>query len=361
MRVVASSALLGSKGNSGELTLDESNQLIKVQRDILEIIVTGNDYQHALNSLCCATEGIVDEAVASIMVYDDNRAELLVRAAPNIPEQAISELNGMVPGANQGSCGTAVFKKTPQFVKDTSADKRWQGLQSLANNFNIRACWSMPIVGSDNEVIGSFALSSFCKGEPNKFQKNLLRTASYLASLVLSRERESQLLQQAAHNDYLTDLPNRNLFKKRVDQAIARVSRCSLPLAVFFIDLDNFKQVNDDFGHDAGDIVLKEVAVRLQSKVRQEDTLARLGGDEFVLLVEDMKEISELRLIASKLLEVLNPPIEQEKKQYFITASIGISIYPINGLSTSELLKCADKAMYIAKSLKKDKIQFYSA
>jgi len=359
--VVASSALLESKDHSGELTLEESNQLIKVQRDILEIVVTGNDYQHALDSLCRVAERIVDDAVASIMIYDIDRLALQVRAAPNVPEQAKSELNGLVPGPNQGSCGTAVYKQIPQFVKDTDLDIRWQNFQSLVNNFNIHACWSMPIVDSDKQVVGSFALSSFCKRAPSKFQKNLLRTASYLASLILRREQEALVLQRAAHSDYLTNLPNRNLFKTRVDQAIARVSRCSSPLAVFFIDLDNFKQVNDDYGHDAGDIVLKEVAARLQSKVRKEDTLARLGGDEFVLLVEDMKETDELRLIASKLLEVLDPPIDQGEKQYHISASIGISIYPINGLSTSELLKCADKAMYVAKSLKKDKIQFYSA
>ena len=359
--MVASSALLESKENSGEITLEQSNQLIKVQRDILEIIVTGNDYQHALDSLCRVTEGIVDQSVTSIMVYDLDKTSLQVRAAPNLTEKARAELNGLVPGPNQGSCGTAVFSETPQYVIDTGEDKRWKDLQSLASNYNIHACWSMPIVDSDKKVIGSFALSSFCKRAPNKFQENLLRTASYLTSLVLCREQEAILMQQAAHNDYLTDLPNRNLFKKRVDQAIARVSRCSSPLAVFFIDLDNFKQVNDDYGHDAGDIVLKEVAARLQSKVRKEDTLARLGGDEFVLLVEDMKQVDELRLIAGKLLGVLDGPIEQGQKQYHITASIGISIYPINGLTTSELLKSADKAMYIAKSVKKDKIQFYSA
>ncbi len=359
--MVASNVVLESKGNSDELTLEESNQLIKVQRDILEIVVMGDDYQFALDSLCRVAEGIVDSAVASIMVYNLDKTGLSVRAAPNLNEQARLALNSLVPGENAGSCGTAVFTGTPQFVKDTNRDKRWQNLQAFVNEFNVHACWSMPIVDNDNQVTGSFALSSFSKRAPNQFQINLLRTASYLASLVLRREQEAQILQQAAHNDYLTNLPNRNLFKKRADQAIARVSRCSSPLAVFFIDLDNFKQVNDDFGHETGDIVLKEVAARLQSRVRQEDTFARLGGDEFVLLIEDMKEIDELRLIASKLLDALIEPIKHEQKQYCISASIGISIYPINGLNTSDLLKSADKAMYVAKSLKKDKIQFYSA
>ena len=276
--MVVSSSLLELNENSGDLTMEESNQLIKVQRDILEIVVTGNDYQNALDSLCHIIEGIVEDSVASVMVYNLDKTALKIRAAPNLSDNAISALNGLVPGVNQGSCGTAVFKGTPQFVRDTNIDKRWQGMQAFANKFKVHACWSMPIVDTANHVIGSFALSSSCKRDPNQFQKNLLHTASYLASLVLCREREAEVLHQAAHNDYLTNLPNRNLFKKRVDQAIARVSRCSAPLAVFFIDLDNFKQVNDDYGHDAGDIVLKEVAARLQSKVRIEDTLARLGG-----------------------------------------------------------------------------------
>ncbi|MFT7095544.1 MAG: diguanylate cyclase (GGDEF)-like protein [Glaciecola sp.] len=348
------------------LTLEESNKLVKVQRDILEIVVTGNDSQSALDSLCKITEDIVDNCIASIMIFNACRTELLVRAAPNLSHQACEDLNGLVPGEFSGSCGTAVYKGVPQFVCDTSTDERWKDLQKYVYDFNIHACWSMPIVDSNNQPIGSFALSSFSKREPNQFQKNLLQTASYLVSLVLRREAESLMLKQAAHYDALTNIPNRNLFNERIAHAMAKASRSGSSLAVFFIDLDDFKQVNDDYGHNVGDMVLQEVAFRLQKCVRREDTFARIGGDEFILLVESNEAVVELTWIAEKLQNALVNPIVLEgvgnstNDDYQISASMGISIYPTHGLTSDKLLECADKAMYIAKSSKNSNIQFYS-
>ena len=357
---------LKHQSGADTLTLEESNKLVKVQRDILEIVVTGNDYQYALDSLCKIAEGIVDESLASIMLFNASRTELFVRAAPNVPNQACEDLNGLVPDEFAGSCGTAVYKGTPQFVCDTSTDERWKNLQKYVHDFNIHACWSIPVVDAENQPIGSFALSSFSKREPNQFQKNLMQTASYLVSLVLRREKESIMLQQAAHYDPLTNIPNRNLFNERIAQAMARASRSSSSLAIFFIDLDNFKQINDDFGHNIGDIVLQEVAFRLQKCVRRGDTFARIGGDEFILLVDNKSDVVELTMIAEKLQDTLAAPIviegsdDSKNDGYQISASMGISIYPNHGLTSDELMECADKAMYIAKSSKKSNIQFYS-
>jgi diguanylate cyclase (GGDEF)-like protein len=355
---------LEHQSGTDPLTLEESNKLVKVQRDILEVVVTGNDYQYALDSLCKIAEGIVDESLASIMLFNASRTELFVRAAPNLPNQACEDLNGLVPDEFAGSCGTAVYKGTPQFVCDTSTDERWKNLQKYVFDFNVHACWSMPVVDADNQPIGSFALSSFSKREPSQFQKNLMQTASYLVSLVLRREKESIMLQKAAHYDPLTNIPNRNLFNERIAQAMARASRNDSSLAIFFIDLDSFKQINDDCGHNIGDTVLQEVAFRLQKCVRREDTFARIGGDEFILLVENKSDVVELTLIAEKLQDTLVIPIVIEESDdskndgYQISASIGISIYPNDGLTTDELMECADKAMYIAKSSKKSNIQF---
>ncbi|MFT6967545.1 MAG: diguanylate cyclase (GGDEF)-like protein [Cellvibrionaceae bacterium] len=348
------------------LTLEESNKLVKVQRDILEIVVTGNDSQSALDSLCKIAEDIVDNSIASIMIFNACRTELLVRAAPNLSHQACEDLNGLVPGEFSGSCGTAVYKGVPQFVCDTSTDKRWENLQKHIFDFNVHACWSMPIVDSNNQPIGSFALSSFSKREPNQFQKNLMQTASYLVSLVLRRETESVMLKQAAHYDALTNIPNRSLFNERIAHAMAKANRSGTRLAIFFIDLDNFKQINDKYGHNVGDKVLQEVAFRFQKCIRGEDTFARIGGDEFILLVENNDAVVELTWIAEKLQNAIFDPIVLEgagdsaKDDYQIAASIGISIYPTHGLTSYELLECADKAMYIAKSSKNSNIQFYS-
>jgi diguanylate cyclase (GGDEF)-like protein len=348
------------------LTLEESNKLVKVQRDILEIVITGNDYQCALDSLCKIAEGIVDKSIASIMIFNTCRTELLVRAAPNLSSQACEALNGLVPGEFSGSCGTAIYKGLPQFVCNTSTDERWKDFLQYVSDFNVQACWSIPVVDENNQPIGSFALSSFSKREPNEFQKNLMQTASYLVSLVLRREKESIMLQQAAHYDSLTNIPNRSLFNERITQAMARASRSGSSLAIFFIDLDNFKQINDEYGHNVGDIVLQEVAFRLQKRVRREDTFARIGGDEFILLVENESDVVELTLIAEKLQDALANPIvidesgDSTNDGCQISASMGISIYPTHGSTSDELLECADKAMYIAKSSKNSNIQFYS-
>lgn len=342
------------------LSIEESNQLLSVYKQILEVTVTGSDFQHALDCLCSAAEGILPEAVASIMVFNESKNALKVRSAPNLSECAIKQLNGLEPGENAGSCGTAVFKQTPQYVYDTKSDPRWQNFQEFVKEFNVNACWSMPIIQRDNNVIGSFALSSFKRRIPTAFQQNLLQTAAYLASLVLMREQEDAKLQLAAHCDQLTQLPNRCLFNMRVEQAIARAERSGQEFGLFFIDLDNFKQINDEHGHMVGDRVLYCVSKRMSESVRKEDTLARLGGDEFVLLIESFDDKQELHLIAQKILSTYQIPVNVGSKDHKIDASIGISRFPIDGDSVLNLIKRADKAMYSAKKSQSNKIKFSS-
>lgn len=344
----------------GELSVNEMNELMKVQKNILEAVITGNDYQVILNSLCHAIEELVPDALSSILLYNDTRTALETRAAPSMPKEAIQQLNNLVPGENSGSCGTAVYRQTPQFICDTSNDVRWAEFQEFIRDFNIHACWSMPIFNPKNKVIGSFALSSFEIRKPNNFQKNILKTAAKLVSLVLLREQDDLMLYQAAHFDSLTGLANRPLFNSRLEHAIAKVNRSKKILAVYFIDLDKFKQINDEFGHDIGDIVLQKLSERMSSQVRSEDTLARLGGDEFVLLVESASTRDELILIGNKLQKTFEQPINIEGKTFSVAASVGVSIYPEDGLTSNLLLRNADLAMYKAKSSSEAKVNFFS-
>ncbi len=341
------------------LSILESNRLLKVQKDILEVVITGNDYQYALEQLCIAAEGILDNSLASIMLFDEEKKYLNVRAAPNIPQNAIDKLNKLQPSDNAGSCGTAVFKEEPQFVYDTFSDFRWKDLREFAEEFNIHACWSMPIVNNSNEVIGSFALSSFEKRLPDFYQETLLQTAACLSSLILQKEIDEAKLYYAAHYDNLTNLPNRMHFQDRLEHAITQAERSDSGLAVFFIDLDNFKQINDVFGHEEGDKVLKAVALNMQHGLRKEDSLARLGGDEFVLLVERCSDINELELIANKLLHSFSKKLRVDSNQYSVTASIGICCLIEKNCCARELIMNADKAMYLAKQLGKNKFCFY--
>ena len=169
-----------------------------------------------------------------------------------------------------------------------------------------------------------------------------------------------QELEHLARHDMLTGLPNRRLFQERLEQALDRAQRHQRGLAVLFIDLDHFKNINDDIGHDAGDAVLQAVANRLQAYTRKVDTVARLGGDEFVILLDDPVQGDQIAAIADKLLDALKPAIAFGSHRMHIGASIGISLYPGDGTTPVEILASADRAMYRAKADGRNGYHFFS-
>jgi diguanylate cyclase (GGDEF)-like protein/PAS domain S-box-containing protein len=163
-----------------------------------------------------------------------------------------------------------------------------------------------------------------------------------------------------AHRDPLTGLPNRRLFEDRLEIALAQAHRYRHRVALIFVDLDRFKQVNDGFGHAAGDELLRGVAERLGASVREGDTVARLGGDEFTLLLPGIHYAEDLAAISGKLVESLRKPFRLQGREVHVTASGGISLYPEDGEDAEALLKSADTAMYRAKERGRDNFQLFS-
>lgn len=156
-------------------------------------------------------------------------------------------------------------------------------------------------------------------------------------------------LQYLATHDILTTLPNRYLLFDRLEQTIRRARRSNSVFAVLYVDLDNFKTINDRYGHDAGDDVLKQIALRLNGTVRDSDTVARMGGDEFAIILDVIHGPSDAMLVAEKLRKKIEEEFDRFATHVSISASIGISLYPEHGLDPSALLKAADHAMYQAK------------
>ncbi len=173
-------------------------------------------------------------------------------------------------------------------------------------------------------------------------------------------KKQTLELQYQAHHDTLTDLPNRTLFKDRLSQAIVNARRNKEKFALLFIDLDQFKKINDSLGHHIGDKVLIEAALRIQSTIREEDTLARLGGDEFTIILKDLKSIQNASHIAQDIINIMKEPITVINHNLYVTSSIGISIYPDDTTNDDNLIKYADAAMYKAKDEGRDNYQFYS-
>jgi diguanylate cyclase (GGDEF)-like protein/PAS domain S-box-containing protein len=173
------------------------------------------------------------------------------------------------------------------------------------------------------------------------------------------RAFEAQLAYQATH-DALTGLPNRDLYNDRLVQALAHAARQKHILALLFLDLDRFKYINDTLGHDIGDELLKGVAERLKSSLRQDDTLARIGGDEFTLILPSLKNADDAALVAQNILKTLERPFAIAGYELFVPGSIGITFYPFDASEASALVKNADTAMYAAKSRGGNTYQFYS-
>ncbi len=173
--------------------------------------------------------------------------------------------------------------------------------------------------------------------------------------------RQKNILHHQAHHDGLTGLPNRTLFGDRLEHGLKLAERHLGRLALFFIDLDNFKQINDSLGHQIGDKVLVVVSERLKAKIRKEDTLARLGGDEFTIIMENLEEIRQVSVLAQKIQAVLGQPMHIDGHTLYISCSIGISFYPQDAQNANDLVKYADAAMYKAKEEGRNNFQFYSA
>ena len=187
-----------------------------------------------------------------------------------------------------------------------------------------------------------------------------LRVAGSITDISAYKDNELRLIYLADH-DTLTGLPNRRHFLYCLSRAIERAAGAEGTLAVLFVDLDRFKRINDVFGHDAGNTLLREAARRIGSSVREQDTVARLGGDEFTVLLEGVETTAGICAAADRIRAELKRPFPVAESEVYVSASIGIALFPRDGTSAEELLKRSDVAMYQAKKNGRDNHQFYSA
>ncbi|HEY3328328.1 MAG TPA: EAL domain-containing protein [Novimethylophilus sp.] len=181
-----------------------------------------------------------------------------------------------------------------------------------------------------------------------------------LFSDITDKKKSEKLIWQQANFDSLTGLPNRRMFHDRLEQEIKKSHRTGLPLALMFIDLDRFKEINDTLGHDTGDTLLKEAAQRLSACVRETDTVARLGGDEFTIIAGELDDLRNVQRVAQKILLALSEPFQLRDEWIYASASIGITLYPEDATGIEELLKNADQAMYLAKNTGRNRFSYFT-
>ncbi|MFZ3204348.1 MAG: diguanylate cyclase [Pseudomonas sp.] len=203
---------------------------------------------------------------------------------------------------------------------------------------------------SGPDTIGALVLQNYSGTlRYNEQDKELLQFVSSQLAAAIERKRTHSRLEFLAQYDQLTELPNRALFLDRLRSSLQRAQRDSLRLAVLYLDMDNFKQINDTFGHTAGDHLLREVAHRLRQCVRESDTVGRLGGDEFAVLLDNIGKQEDVTVVAEKILVSLSAPYLLEGNMLLSAPSLGIALYPEHGQSDLHLIRHADEAMYVAK------------
>ena len=196
---------------------------------------------------------------------------------------------------------------------------------------------------------------------PNEQEFSSLIASDISLSLEIDKRKTTEKnLEHQAFHDSLTGLPNRALFLDRIEQGIRHASRENSFLAVLFMDLDHFKQINDSFGHSAGDSALISISNRLKSALRKTDTIARFGGDEFTILLSEFKKVEDINAIVSNLFDAIQQPLVINNTELFVTTSIGISVFPNDGTTAEILLRNADAAMYRTKEKGRNAFEFYT-
>ncbi len=275
-------------------------------------------------------KNIFDNAIEGIFITD---AEFQILAV----NQAFSEITGYAVHEAVGH--------NPKMLNSGKQDKdfyteMWQTIEN-------KGSWSGEIWNrrKDGAICPEWLSISKIKNESGT-------TTNYFAffhDISELKKRESQITFMA-YRDALTKLPNRAALEIRMDKAISHAKRKKSAIAVYFIDLDNFKKINDSLGHHLGDKVLIQASKRISETIRTEDTLSRLGGDEFILLSEHIESESEIYSLAGRLLKAFKRPLKVDLRKIYINASIGISVFPSDGSTTQDLIKNADLAMYKAKS-----------
>jgi diguanylate cyclase (GGDEF)-like protein len=266
----------------------------------------------------------------------------------------------------RGLCGTAFRSRRAMIANDFPSDPRGAAFRQVIQSEGAKSGAAFPLLVHGQAV----GVMLFISSEKDTFTPEFVELLQRLADNVSfalenfdradEKTRADQRIEYLASHDSLTNLPNREMFNGLLRHAIETAHRYQRRFAVLFIDLDRFKIINDSLGHDAGDVLLVEIANRLRGALRASDAVARLGGDEFVVILEQAGDTSDVERIAGHLLSVLSQPLQLSGHECHTTASIGIAMYPADGADAQTLTKNADMAMYLAKEDGKNGFRYFT-
>lgn len=351
--------ITGYLGTIMDISERKRTELLEKDRNgVLEMISQNRPLKVVLNALVQLAERQYPELLGSVLLLRDGR--LYHGAAPNLPESFTQLVDGLALSAILKTQDMAAYRGETLIVTNMADKPDKDGYRELALQHKLRAYWSAPIFSSDGALLGIFTSYYRQPNKPTPEERQLVRMASRLAGIAIEHHQLTEQLVYQAQHDALTGLSNRSLFEDRLQQAIAHARRNDCLVGLLYLDLDQFKQVNDSLGHITGDALLRQVTERLQGCLRQEDTLARLGGDEFAAVLAELESPHAAAVIAEQILEITSVPFTIRGQELKVTISIGISLYPADSLRADELLSMADHALYRCKQQGKNSYQFYT-
>ncbi|HYC43073.1 MAG TPA: EAL domain-containing protein [Noviherbaspirillum sp.] len=350
----------GYRGTGKEISEQKQAEALHIgQARVLEMIATGASLHDVLTCLVNVIESQSEGMIGSVMLLDEDGQRMRAGAVSGLPVSYVELIEDVRIGPATGSCGTAMYLGQSVIVDDIAQDTLWLDYRDAALQHGLRACWSTPILSQQGSVLGTFAMYYREVRTPIQAELRLADFAARIAGIAIERKQAEHRISYMAHHDTLTGLPNRALLLDRLRQAAAQSQRIAKTVAVMFIDLDDFKHINDSLGHQVGDQLLQMVAARLQLCLRRGDTLARLGGDEFVLVLPSIDDDHAAALVAQKILDALRSTFYVNSHELHVGCSIGISLYPNDGEDADTLMRAADTAMYHAKAKGRGNYQFF--
>jgi diguanylate cyclase (GGDEF)-like protein/PAS domain S-box-containing protein len=474
-------------------------KLLSHQQDILSKIALGLPLNVVINDICLSIEEIIDDESARCSILSLREGQLFHCAAPNIDDKYCQAINGVHVGPSAGSCGTAAYSNARVIVEDIAVSPLWEDYKELALSFELRSCWSTPIISTQSQILGTFAIYHDKPKAPSAYDLELIDYFVHFTSIALEKnvesikakqlivdlqqsnekfkaftkvmpdlililsedgeytdlygssnellysspstlihqnvkdalpKKESQLImnviektlatndvqffeyeleiknnkvtfegrtapldhyqpnkplqrhvvwmardisvrknaeqeiKKLAFFDSLTNLPNRRMLSDKLTLCVETIKQSDKVGALLFLDLDNFKRINDSLGHSAGDEILVELSTRFRSVIKAPNTLARVGGDEFIILLEYVGEnnqqaIVEAEIVAKSLQSVFDEKFEVGKLAFQVSCSIGICLIDKINSVTDNILKFADTAMYHSKKKRGNSSSFY--
>ncbi len=345
-------------GHSRRQASESAPPMLDAVLGVVEMIARNEKLEPVLARVATMVEERAPGLRCALMLLRNGR--LYHAAGGGLPPGFVSAVNGLPVGGDAARQSAPFWDPAPR-VADIAADSRWEEFRRPALAAGLASCWSFPLLSPTGEVLG--VLAAF--GGPSRSlipeEHELLAAAGRLAAVSIEQRNLMDDLAHQAGHDPLTRLANRYLFDDRIQQAHYAAERTRLPVALVALDLDRFGAVNNLLGHRVGDALLEQVARRLESCVRKSDTLARTGGDEFCLLLPAIESPADAYAVAAKLRDALSDPFHVHGHELFVTASIGVSVYPDDAGDTATLERNATDALFRAKALGRNNVQAFTS